>query len=79
MTDTETVGNHVLLAELALHPVRPNAVPQGAEEPCIVGRELSAGTHTLSWYQDEQKHHEQTCVFSRLQRGSKGLQGARSA
>ena len=45
VTDAEAVGNHVLLAEFALHSVRPHTVTQGTEEPRKVGRELSAGTH----------------------------------
>ncbi len=59
MTDTEPIQNHVLLGQIPLHPVGPNAVPQRTEEPCVVRRDLSAGTHTSSLGSHEQEHHEQ--------------------
>lgn len=45
VTDTESVGNHVLLAEFPFCSVGPNSVTQGTEKPCIAGRQLSASTH----------------------------------
>ena len=61
--DTEAVGDHVLLGELARGPEGPNAVAQATEEPRIVGRQLSAGTHDSRLRPHEQKHHEQKCVL----------------
>src|ERR1035438_7349973 len=64
MADAEPIRDHVLLGELALHPVGPNSMPQRTEEPCIVRRDLSAGTHISSLGLHEQKHHEQNCVLN---------------
>ena len=64
MADAEPIRDHVLLGELALHPVGPNSMPQRTEEPCIVRRDLSAGTHISSLGLHEQKHHEQKCVLN---------------
>ena len=38
MTDTEAIGDHVLLAQLTLRSVGPNPVTQGTEEPRVMGR-----------------------------------------
>src|ERR1017187_3674674 len=64
MADAEPIRDHVLLGELALHPVGPNSMPQRTEEPCIVRRNLSAGTHISSLGLHEQEHHEQNCVLN---------------
>src|ERR1039458_7757882 len=64
MADAEPIRDHVLLGELALHPVGLNSMPQRTEEPCIVRRDLSAGTHISSLGLHEQKHHEQNCVLN---------------
>ena len=37
MTDTEAIGVHVLLAQIAIRSERPNPVAQLAEEPLVVG------------------------------------------
>lgn len=36
--DAEPVGNHILLAELAICPVRPDSVAQGSKESHVPGR-----------------------------------------
>jgi hypothetical protein len=64
VTDTKPVGNHILLAELALRSMRPDAVAQGTKEPRKISREFSAGAHTLGCDRDEQKHHEQNFVLA---------------
>jgi hypothetical protein len=38
-------------------------MPQRTEEPCIVRRDLSAGTHFSSLGLHEQNHHEQKVVL----------------
>jgi hypothetical protein len=45
MADAEPVRDHVLLGQLPLHPVGPDAMPQGAEESRIAGREIATGAH----------------------------------
>ena len=47
VADAEAVGNHILLAQLAVGSVGPDAVAKSAEELCIVGRKISVGTHLL--------------------------------
>lgn len=45
VTNGESIGNHVLLGQVSVHPVGPNAVPQRPKVPSVMGREISAGTH----------------------------------
>jgi hypothetical protein len=45
MADAEPVRDHVLLGQLPLQPAGPDAMPQGAEIPCITGRKIPAGSH----------------------------------
>ena len=40
MADAEAERNHVLLCELSLYPVIPNASPQSTKELCAFRREL---------------------------------------
>src|SRR5690348_3886755 len=45
VANTESARDHVLLGQLALHSVRPYAVPQGTKVPAVLRRDFSAGTH----------------------------------
>jgi hypothetical protein len=47
VADGKAVADHILLGKLALHPVRPDFMAQGAEEPRVTDRKLSAGAHVL--------------------------------
>jgi hypothetical protein len=47
VTHTESVGNHVFLAELPFGSKRPDAIAQGAEKALVLRRKLATGTHYL--------------------------------
>jgi len=59
----ETIGDHVLLRELTLRPIRSNALAQVTEEPLVMRWQFSAGSHAFSLSLHDQKHHEQKYVF----------------
>jgi hypothetical protein len=63
MTEAEAIGDHVLLAEVTLRSVGPNPVAKRTEEPRVIGRQVSAGTHTSRVRSLRAKHHEQNCVL----------------
>ena len=46
VTEAEAIGDHVLLAQVTLRSVGSNPVAKRAEEPRIIGRQVSAGAHT---------------------------------
>ena len=63
VTHTEAIGDHVLLGQLTLRSVGPNPVSQRPEEPRVMDRQVSAGTHISRVCIHEQKEHEQNCVL----------------